>query len=371
MLSQANGLLRRWLINPIAFHLSTLHKAGEVHPPFSVASALKSPQQILIIPDGRAGGLFLGASQFWAIRHRYPDARISLLVPAHKEYIAREIPFVDSYVVYEDFLLPLGAKLRDAIRRLKEPNFDIAFCFSSEDSFCPAYLCYKSGAHIRIGFQRDDFPFFNIRIVPRQEACYELQRFSLLLRTLGIPRVKERVSWSISKGGAQKIQDRFLVGRKPGEQFVGIDVSSTTGDRLSLKQLQTVAEGVAARPNTRALVFFDYAERKVANQLKEALSQKALLFQTDDLPKIVALLETCHRLIACNTDLFHLAVAMGLPVIGIFDAADVVRWVPASKEQIEIYEYETVKDWAPERLSQAIQEKLSHPASKEQLAGKE
>lgn len=358
MLSQANDFLRRLLINPLSFYLSTSSKSRESCPAFSVASALKSPKQVLIIPDSRAGGLFLGAPQFWAIRHRYPQAQISLLVHSHKEYIAREIPFVDSYVVYEDFLLPLGTKLREAIRHLKNRNFDIAFCFSSEDNFCPAYLCFKSEARIRIGFQRSDFPFFNIRIIPRKESCYELQRFSPLLRTLGIPQVKERVSWSISEEGAQKIQDRFLVGRNPEELFVGIDVSSTKGERLSLKQLQTVSKDIVARPNTRALIFFDNAEKKVANHLKETLAQKALLCQTDNLPKVVALLETCHRLIANNTDLFHLAVAMGLPVTGIFEAIDIQKWLPVSKDQLNIYEYETIKSWTPEKLSLSIQKKL-------------
>ncbi len=367
MTSQANGRLRRWLINPIAFRFSAGQKNNDVQPAFSVAAALKAPGRILVIPDGRAGGLFLGASQFWAIRHRYPEARISLLVHTKKAYIAREIPFVDEVIEYEDFLLPLGGKLRDLVQQLQERKFDIAFFFSTEESFCPAYFCYKSGAHLRIGFQRDDFPFFNIRIVPRPEARYELERLALLLSTLGIPQVKERVSWSVSKEGATKIRERYLVGRQSGEQFVGLDISSCTGNRPTFKQLQNVAEVAANLSNTRALVFFDYAERKAANRIKEALGQKVLLFQTDDLPKIVALLEACHQLIACNTDLFHLAVAMGLPVTGIFASRDIIRWVPTDRKGVEILEYETIKRWGPQQISNTFQQRLSSTVPEEEF----
>lgn len=356
MKSRANGWLRRWLIKPLAFCFS--HKAPKAQPAFSVPDVLKAPRKILIVPDGRAGGLFLGAPQFQAIRHRYAEARITLLVHAHKAYIAREIPFVDEVMVYEDFLLPLGGKLRGLVRRLQEQAFDIVFFFSTEESFCPAYFCYKSGADLRVGFQRDDFPFINVQIVPRPETRYERERLALLLRTLGIPQVKDRVSWPVSKAGAEEIRERYLVSRKPGERFVGLDISTCTGNRPTVKQLQSIAEVATALANTRTLVFFDSTKRKAANRIKATLGQKVLLFQTDDLPKTVALLEACHQLIACNTDLFHLAVAMGLPVTGIFSSSDIVRWVPADRKGVEVLEYETLKNWRPQQVSNTIQQRL-------------
>lgn len=358
MISQASGWLRQWLINPLAGRLSAGGRDHSDQPAFSISDALKAPGQILIVPDDRPGGLFLGAPQFWAIRHRYPDATISILVEAQKGYIAREIPFVDEVIVYENFLLPVGNRIRDVVRSLRQRNFDIAFCFSGEESLCPASLCYKSGARLRVGFQRDDFPFFNIRIVPRPRACYEPERFALIPRTLGIPQVKERVSWSVSREGARRIRERYLVGRSAGERFLGLDISSTP-HRPTLKQFQHIAEGAVSLPDTRLLVFFDFAVRKDANRLKEALGQKVLLFQTDDLPKIVALLEACHRLIAGNTDLFHLAVAMALPTTGIFASGEAARWVPADRENVETLQYEALQSWPPQQVQAEIRKRLA------------
>jgi len=347
----------------MAFHLSWESGQADSTPQFSVADVLSQPQRVLIIPDGRAGGIFLGAPQFWAVRNRYPEAEISLLVRPRQEYIAQKIPFVNDVIVYEEFLLPVGQKLRLAVERLQAGNFDIAFCFSDSDSFCPAYLCYKSGAHLRVGFQRDDFPFFNVRIVPKDEDCYEPDRLSLLLRTLGIPEVKERVSWSVSREGAERIRQRYLVGRQPEEHFVGLDVSTGNGARPSAAQFLSIAEGLCRPPDTRALVFFDYEQRKAANAIKEAFPQKSLLFQTDDLPKVVALLEACEGLIACNSDLFHLAVAMGRPVTGIFSANDLDQWLPTDRDGISILDYDDLKRWTSGELTRAVQEKLQWAAT--------
>ncbi len=346
------GWLRQKLINPIACRLSSAQQPSVPDTAFSVTQTLKAPKSILIVSDSRAGALFLAASQFWAIRNCYPNAHICLLARNDREFIAREIPFVNQVIIYHDFLLPFGTQMRETVKQLQTQPFDLAFCFSSEPNFCPAYLCFKSGARIRIGFQREDLPFFNVRIVPRTEEYYEEQRLSLLLHTLGIPQVKERVSWSVSKESAQKIQQRFLVGRKTSETFVALDVSSSNGERPSAKQFLEIAQATAK--NVRLLVFFNFPERKIAHHIREHLGQQVLIFETDDLPKIVALLETCHHLIACNSDLFHLGVSMGLSVKGIFSAADIPKWAPSqSSKNVEIFDVEQLKTWIHQHLNHA------------------
>jgi len=351
VIPRAIGWLRQNLIDPIAYRVSSVSTANDA---FSVAQVLQSPQNILIVSDHRPGALFLAASQFWAIRNRYPDAHICLLARSDQAFIAREIPFVNQVIIYEDFLLPIGGRLRDAIKQLELDAFDLAFCFSTNTSFCPSYLCYKSGARIRVGFQKKNAPFFNICIVPRQSEDYEEQRLSLLLRTLGIPQVKEQVSWSVSKESALKIQDRFLVGRKPNELFVALDVSSSIGERPHAKQFRDIARHIADTSPGRLLVFFDFSERKIAHQIKDLLGPKALLFQVDNLPKIVALLEACQQLIACNSDLFHLGVAMGMSVNGIFDTRDIPRWAPPKCKNVQIFDTEAIKTWAPQQIAEAF-----------------
>ncbi len=294
-------------------------------PAVSIAGVLENPRKILIIPDLRAGGLFLGAPKFRAIRSRYPRAEISLLTDARREYIAREMPFVDDVILCGDFLLPIGMKLRDLIGRLQRREFDVTFCFGAPDSLLPAYLCYKSGSKLRVGFHADDVPFFNFRIVPRPEPCYEAERLSLLLRTLDI--VEGELGWAISPEGAGKILDRYLGERRDAERLVGIDTSSGIGPPLSFRQWRGVVRAVDEI--CRAILFFDFDQRRVANRLKEMLGPRALLFQTDDLPRTVALMEACEGFVAGNTDLFHLSVAMGLPTVGIVPEQDAPRWAPA------------------------------------------
>lgn len=301
-------------------------------PAISIAGLLEDPRKILIIPELCAGGLFLGAPKFRAIRNRYPRAEVSLLTDARREYIAREMPFVDDVILCNDFLVPIGTKLRDLIERLQRREFDLALCFGSPDSFRPAYLCYQSGGKLRVGFHTEEVPFFNFRIVPQGDVRYEGDRLSLMLRTLDISEGDGKLGWTASPEGAGKVLERYLGGRRGQERLVGIDTSSGIGPSLSFRQWQAVVRAV--EDAYRAVIFFDFDQRHVANRLKETLGQRALLFQTDDLPRTVTLMEVCDGFIAGNTDLFHLAVTMGLPTVGILSEEDIPRWAPADERHV-------------------------------------
>ena len=331
------------VLHPLALQISTPREAVADSPAFSVAEALRDPKRILLIPDNQPGGIFIGASKFWAIRERYPNASLDLLAHNKKEFIARELPFIDEKIFYENFVFPLGPKRREVIDRLSTRDYDLAFCFSNVDDFCPAYYCYKSGASVRIGFHAGDVAYFNIRIVPKLEATYEPDRLSLLLDILGIPESKEGVSWSVSSEGASRIRDRYLVGSRTGERLIGLDVSTALGETPSPKQFLSIANEITQAPDTRVLIFFNYEERKEANQIKEALGPKALMFQNEDLPRLVVLLEACERLVAGNTDIFHLAVSMGRPVTGIFPKDQVPRWAPADSENVNIVDLDRLR----------------------------
>ena len=66
--------------------------------PLDFFSLLNSVQRVLIVPNDRVGGLFLGAPICKLVRQSYPRAHIGLLVDRTKAVIARQIPFVDEVV---------------------------------------------------------------------------------------------------------------------------------------------------------------------------------------------------------------------------------------------------------------------------------
>ena len=354
----AQTWLQKTVLHPLALQIASPKNPDEDVPAFSVADAIRAPKRILLIPNNEPGGLFIGASKFCAIKERYPEASLDLLTHTKKGFAAKGLPFIDETILYDNFTLPLGPRRREVIGRLKSREYDLAFCFSHGEDFCPAYYCYKSGAKVRIGFQSREIAFFNIRIVPKAGSTYEPNRLSLLLDILGIPESKQGVSWSVSPDGTRKIRDRYLIGGREGERLIGLDVSTSQGDTPTSKQFLAIARAVTKLPNTRVLIFFNYDERKEANQLKESLGSKALMFQNKDLPRLVVLLESCEEIISGNTDIFHLAVSMGRPVVGVFSKDQVSRWAPPEKpEGAKIVDLDTLRTMSVSEISKLFEKK--------------
>ena len=128
--------LRRTVLNPLALQIASPKNPPDDAPTFSVADALRDPKRILLIPDNQPGGIFIGASKFWAIQERYPEASLDLLAHTKKEFIAKGLPFIDETILYDNFVLPFGTRRREVIDRLANREYDSAFCFSHGDDFC-------------------------------------------------------------------------------------------------------------------------------------------------------------------------------------------------------------------------------------------
>jgi len=84
-------------------------------------------------------------------------------------------------------------------------------------------------------------------------------------------------------------------------------------------------------------LFFSLAEKKTVNYLKETYGNRVILFEQNDLLASAALLESCQALIACNTDLLHLAISLQVPVVAIF-AEKSARWVETGNPAVGIVE---------------------------------
>ena len=89
-----------WLNGSVAERLSLRWKrpAKTTAEPLAIFEELKTVRKVLIAPNDRVGGLFIGGPAYKAIRHHYPEAEIHLLVDEPKRALGGQIPFVDKVV---------------------------------------------------------------------------------------------------------------------------------------------------------------------------------------------------------------------------------------------------------------------------------
>ena len=309
--------------------------AAQQEEPLDFFSDLKSAQKVLIAPNDRVGGLFLGAPIYKLIRQAYPQAHIGLLVDESKAAIAKQIPFVDEVVTAAlDKSLWTGA-FRKSRNDLKHLAFDLLFCLGGDCSFRLAILCKDSKAKLRVGFAREGVEPFNIEIIGKNSEDYEVQQYLSMFRTIGLDGDAE-LHWALAQDKAEHVRTRFLDEDNTKSLIIGIDLVRGDGKGLAKGQFDDIVGRVIER-GAKALLFFSLAEKKTVNYLKETHGNRVMLFEQNDLLASAALLESCQALIACNTDLLHLAISLQVPVVAIF-AEKSARWIETGNPAVGIVE---------------------------------
>lgn len=322
---------------------------------FNVFKELEGAAQILVVPNDRVGGIVIGAPVCRAVRQRYPQARISLLVDEAKGGIARQLPFADAVVTCPLSRAVGSAQMQAVRQQLRAQNFDLAICLGADCSFRLAWLCGGCGARMRLGFSRPGMKAFNIEVVPRTTDTYEGDQYLGLLRLIGMEELTE-TRWAVEAERAAQARSRYL-DEDNSRNAIGLDLSGGEGAGLSRRQLDELVGRVIER-GARPVVFFSPAEQRQLNFLHKNHGNRILPFVQDDLAGSAALLANCRALIACNSELLHLARAMHVPVVGIF-GEDPRRWVHPDSAWVKVIQADDLRAVGIPQIARQLEEVLA------------
>ena len=347
-----------WLKGSLWERASRWWQKEAVEPPrraFDVFKELEGAAKILVVPNDRVGGLVIGAPVCRAVRQRYPRARIWLLVDESKGGVARQLPFADEVLTYSPQCSVGSPELRAVRRELREQELDLALCLGPDCSYRLAWLCGGCGARMRLGFSRPGMKPFNIEVVARTDATYEGDQYMGLLRLIGLEELGE-TRWAVEAERVAQARSRYL-DEENSPNAIGVDLGGGEGRGLSQHQLDELVGRVIER-GARPVLFFTPAEKRQLNFLHKSHGNRVLPFMQDDLAGSAALLANCRALVACNTELLHLARAMQVPVVGIF-SEEAQRWVHPNAGWVKVIQAGDLRSVGIPQIARLLEEALA------------
>ena len=102
----------------------------------------------------------------------------------------------------------------------------------------------------------------------------------------------------------------------------------TTTKTGKMQNLHFIVRQIASQVPCRVLPLADPANEDRLKRFEMQLGNVPPGLHRDTLLETVLLLSQCDLFVAGNTDLFHFAVAQGVPTIGLFTAEDTPEWDP-------------------------------------------
>ena len=293
---------------------------------------IKGKKKFLVVRTDRIGDVVLSTPVPEAIKIKYPDSQVSMMVSSYTREIFNYNPWVDE-VIAEDFSGFKG--FFKSVRTLRNRKFDVAILL--RPTLRLALTLFLSGIKVRIGTGYRAYGFlFNHKIYQHRKTIekHELEYNLNMLVPLGIfkqktmPRIylspeEERYSKRIYKDLNVREEDLKIV-IHPGSGHSSLN--------YPLEKFAWLADKLIEGFSAKVVLTGSQKETKLSENMKTSMRNQPIdLTGQTDLRGLCSLLKGADLLISNSTGPMHLASALGTPVIALFSplfVASPKRWGP-------------------------------------------
>jgi len=319
--------------------LSRWLKLAGSEKPFHLPLVGPEGGRVLFVQNGDLTDLLFAAPLITGLQRTYPSCRISVLVREDASELIRHHPHVHDMLVYHPSRMRLTSPAYFRLaRQLRKRAFDMVIHMG--ESPPPAYqlLGYLCGAPVRVGPEGDrSYPYVNCELRWSSERSgYEGRRLGEVAGLMGVQLPDD---WRAALLTDQDVRfARQLVHfRKPRRDQILIGVDPGKGKcntRVTDRTLNYLVGMIYQQYRSKVIVLATPEEDEAATRFEQSLKCERLELPRHNVKDVVGLLTQCDLFLSGNTDLFHFAVALGVPTIGLFTDRDDMRWTPPAQPHL-------------------------------------
>ena len=294
-------------------------------------NATKEITRILAFRNDRFGEFLLNIPAFRALKEKYPQAKLTLVVNPYVCELAGHIDLIDEIISWEDRRHKFS-EIINFSRQLKKKEFELCIIFNpSKES---NILIFLAGILRRVGYARKWGFLLTDKIKDKKylgdkhEVEYNLE----LVKLVGATTDDKILSLSIDNAIINKLWLDFGIGSS--NNLVALHPwTSDTIKQWPIENFRNLAQRLVKELNKKVIViggkeelnksvaYFDNLGANITN-----LTGRTTLIQ------LAALLKKCGLLISGDSGPVHLACAVGTPVVAIFrndiPGKSAKRWGP-------------------------------------------
>jgi len=308
---------------------------------------MSSPSRILIIRLSSLGDVLHVIPAFSALRARLPDSEIHWLAAKKSEFMVRSIRGIDAVHVLDTeplarnpFDRAAWKKVWTVIRQLRAQHFDVAIDF--QGLLKTAFIGLMSGAKTRIGFskeivrERPSHWFYHRTLGKPAKPVHIVEQNQMLAELAGAVPVVIPVELSVSENDISHIDS--LLRDAQVESFVILNPGGGwTTKCWSPDRYGALAQIIQKRLGLSVIVTTGPGEEPLYRKIAESCGEPAPLHFPVPFLQLVPLYRRARLLIGGDTGPFHLACALGTPVVGIFGPTSPVRNGPWRNKDEVLY----------------------------------
>jgi len=297
----------------------------------------ESAKNILVITMNRAGDTIASIPVFRAIKESLPQSHLTAFANSYIQDILERIDGLDNLVIYEK-----GSSFfqrAKAARKLHSRQFDLAVDLTCDYTFEGGLWAYLSGAKYRVGYNTNQRGFlFNRPVKHDKKNVPAVDEILSILKSMNLETRDKSLRLSASTEAKETI--KLLLrekGIKKGDLLIAIHPGGHyPTQRWLMERFAELADRLIKKYGAQIILIGGPKEEELATEIKKNMSNTPLIFLSQPVKNLLALIQTCHLLICNNSGPLHLAVALDTPTVSTMGPTIPERWWPYGDKHIVI-----------------------------------
>lgn len=283
---------------------------------------------LLVRANFRMGNAVLALPAIAAFRRQFPDARIDFIGSPISLLLFSHQPLDHHYIAPRRFPRVVWQYPR-LLRQVRARRYDLAVDVSCSHSGIASFIVGLSGARMRAGIAGKWDELFNMKIAKlAEENKYRKMTELLTAMHLDSGDAVGTLYFSADERIAAAAALESNLGKRAGP-VVGVFIGGRKlrGKRWPLENFIQVIDGLRHR-GVAVVVFLGPEENDLADSLRQSLEPSIPVIFEPAIRKFAAIVKQLLLLICCDSGPMHLACAVGVRVLAIFQENDASRWAP-------------------------------------------
>jgi ADP-heptose:LPS heptosyltransferase len=339
-------------LDPLILHLGEAFlRRRDRRRTLSFGESLEGTRDILLVASRDLSDLLAMVPAARALRRRFRMARVHALASGPSAEALSGRPEFFGVLPWIDEETPiLSREFLESLRRVREHGFDLAIAVDDGRARLARAVAALSGAKLRLGVHpAGKDPALNLVVAAAPPQGYAPVQSLEFLSFLGIPKGELSPTWEIPEPDHDYAK-RLLDLRRHGREgwLLGVDpAQGRSGVRPNPEKLAWLVDRLASARGAVPIILTDGTDPDCAKNFRTHLKARPLDVPMRGLRDVLSLARCCDLFLSGNTSLFHFAVALGVPTVGLFPTGEEARWCPEETARCRLFR------WKPgERVSQ-------------------
>ena len=278
--------------------------------------------KILMRGPNWVGDAVLAIPAMKAVRERYPDADITLLVRPWVAGVFKSVPFIDHL-----WSEPRPAGVRDWIRiarQIRSRRFDVSLLFPN--SFESAAMMFLGRVPRRIGYATDGRGWLlTSRITPSTAKRHQVHYYLDLAKALS---ADTQPSIQISASAEEKNQAAKLLashGVPQGHPYMVLNPGAAYGSakRWGEDGFAAAGDALACEFHLDVVIVGSEKERAIAEAIQKTMRSRVVVLNgKTTLETLIGVISEAVLVLTNDSGPMHISAALGIPTVAVFGATD-------------------------------------------------